>query len=284
LTAPYRRVSVPVPGGELAVGVWGDSGPVVLAIHGVTSSHLTWLAVAERVGSAVTLVAPDLRGRGDSGHLPGPCGMARHAADCVAVLDTLGQADAVVAGHSMGGFVAVVLADSYPDRVRRLVLIDGGAPLPPAPGDTPEEQLAATIGPAAARLSMRFETRAAYRDYWRQHPALRNWTPLIESYIDYDLTGTEPELRSKVSLDAVRDDSIDLMGDTLTGSWQRLRHDAVFLRAERGLLDQVPPLYPDPAPIAARMPVRTVAGTNHYTVVLEDLGASTIAEALADPA
>lgn len=275
-----RRMRVEVPGGELTVGVWGDEGPVVLAVHGVTASHLAWAAVGERVSGA-RLAAVDLRGRGDSGTLPGPYGLARHAADCVAVLDALDATGPVtVTGHSMGGFVAVVLADLYPERVSRLVLVDGGPPLPRPEGD-PMDALAATIGPAADRLSRRFPDRAAYRDFWRVHPALRNWNRTIESYVDYDLTGNEPELRSKVSLDAVREDSVDILtGDTLPTAWSRLRHEAVLLRAERGMLDEPTPLYPDPALLSPKLPVRTVPGTNHYTVLLGEPGAATVAAAL----
>lgn len=272
---------MPVPGGELAVGVWGAGSRAVLAAHGVTSSHRVWRLVADRLPPGTVLVAPDLRGRGDSGGLPGPCGMARHAGDCVAALDALGYADAVVAGHSMGGFVALVLADRHPERVRRLVLVDGGPPLPQPPGDTPEARLAAVLGPAAARLAMRFPDRDAYRAYWRAHPAFADWTPAIESYVDYDLTGEPGSRRSKVSADAVRDDSIDLFtGDAPAGAWSRLRHEALFLRAEHGMFGVPPALYADPAPIAARMPVRTVDGTNHYTILLGDRGADAVAGTL----
>jgi pimeloyl-ACP methyl ester carboxylesterase len=277
----YQQIRVPVTGGELAVGVWGSGTRAVLAVHGVTSSHQAWQLVAERLSADTLLVAPDLRGRGDSGALPGPYGMARHADDCVAALDALGYADAVVAGHSMGGFVALALADRYPERVRRLVLVDGGPPLPLPPGDTPDERLAAVIGPAAARLTMRFRDRDAYRAHWRAHPAFADWTPAVEAYVDYDLTGEPGSLRSKTSADAVRDDSVDLYTDDVPArAWSRLRHETLFLRAEYGMLGALPALYPDPAPIAARMPVRTIDGTNHYTILLGARGAAAVAETL----
>lgn len=274
-----RMIQLPVDGGEYTAGVWGSGEPAVLAIHGITASHVSWRMVAERTGG--TVVAPDLRGRGASCGLPGPYGMARHAADCIAVLDHLGIERPIVAGHSMGGFVAVVLAHQYPDRVARLVLIDGGVPLPIPEGVSTDQALAATVGPALQRLEMTFPTREAYRDWWRQHPAMAEWNDAITEYVDYDLTGEPPELRSRTSTDAVRGDSADLFtGDDLAKAYAALAVDVQFLRAERGMLDQPTPLYPDRAAIAERMPVHDIAGTNHYTLLLGEPGAAAVAERL----
>ncbi|HEX6446842.1 MAG TPA: alpha/beta hydrolase [Streptosporangiales bacterium] len=282
---PYRRTSVPVDGGELTVGIWGEDGPVVLAVHGITGSHLAWSVVAERLDGRARLAAVDLRGRGGSSELPGPYGMAAHAADCAAVLDALAAEDAIVAGHSMGGFVSLVLGDRYPDRVRRIVLVDGGPPLHLPDGVDPDTQLASVIGPAAERLEMRFADREAHFDFWRAHPAFEHWTEAMAAYVDYDLVGVEPELHSRVSADAVRDDSIDIYtGGALAGAWQRLCRPTTMLLAERGMLDEPVPLYPDPAPIAARIPVRTVPGTNHYTIVLSETGAAEVAATLTSAA
>ncbi|MFC4852416.1 alpha/beta hydrolase [Actinophytocola glycyrrhizae] len=267
--------AVPVPGGELVVGRWGalDDSPPVLAIHGITANHLAWGMVAPLVPGPV--VAPDLRGRGGSGSLPGPYGMAAHAADCVAVLDALGIERAVVVGHSMGGFVASVLAHRYPARVARLVLVDGGAPLA-LPGGVDIET---ALGPAVARLSMRFASHAAYHDFWREHPSFTGWNPAIESYVDYDLAGAEPELRSKVNEDAVRADFVDLhKGAEPLAAYAALRSDTVFLRAERGMFDQPEALYPDPSAIG--LAVTTVPGTNHYTILLGEGGARAVAAAV----
>lgn len=274
LRAP-SHVSVPVDGGVLTVAVWGELGgePPVLAIHGLTASSRAWVEVASRLPGPV--LAPDLRGRGGSGQLPGPYGMAAHAADCVAVLDALGEARASVVGHSMGGFVAAVLAHRYPDRVARLVLVDGGPPLPP-PAGGPES----VIGPAARRLEMRFASPEEYRDYWRAHPSFAQWTPAVEAYVDYDLAGNGEDLRSRVSAEAMTADFDDLhTGAAGREAFAALPDGVPFVRAERGMLDEPVPLYADPG-VLSRLRVTTVPDSNHYSILFGDPGVSAVVASL----
>ena len=292
----YLAHDVAVRGGSLRVGSWqgevrhGDPGRVVLALHGVTASHQSWPLVADRVAAepGIRFVAPDLRGRGRSGALPGPWGMRTHADDLAAVLDAFEAETAVVVGHSMGAFAAVVFAHLYPTRVAELILVDGGIPLPPPPGLSSEQALNATIGPAADRLRMTFPSRQAYLDYWRDHPGLRSdWSESIERYLDYDLVGDAPQLRSSVSYDAIAADSADLSGDSLLAAWRDLPCKPLLLRAPRGLFDEPPGLYAraDVETWAAAHPYlrwREVDDVNHYTITLSDRGAKAVAEAIVE--
>lgn len=118
----------------------------MLALHGATANHLCWAPIARRL-SGIHLLAPDLRGRGRSGQLPGPYGMATHADDAVAALDAAGVDHAVVVGHSMGAFAALVMAHRHPDRVHWLVLVDGGPPIPMPTDVDPDAAPQAVIGP-----------------------------------------------------------------------------------------------------------------------------------------
>jgi pimeloyl-ACP methyl ester carboxylesterase len=163
----YRTLSVPVRGGDLAVGVWGpDDAPAFLAVHGVTATHRAWPAVARHL-PGVRFIAPDLRGRGRSNGLPRPWGMPQHADDLAAVLEALTVPRAVVLGHSMGAFASLVLANRHRALVSGLVLVDGGLPLASPKGLSDDELTRATLGPAAERLSMVFPSREHYADFWR---------------------------------------------------------------------------------------------------------------------
>lgn len=282
---PYGTVDVAVRGGMLRVGRWGTDGPAVLALHGVTANHLCWAPTARRL-ARFRVLAPDLRGRGRSADLPGPYGMAVHAADAIAVLDALGVARAIVVGHSMGGFAALSLAHLHPDRVAGLVLVDGGPPLALPATDDPDAALESVIGPAAQRLSATFRSREAAVVPWRDHPAMAEWNDDVRRYVEYDLTGTAPRLRSSCSLAAVRGDTVDLAtGTTLRDALTLLTEAArpvPLLRAPAGLLGEPGGLY-DPDTVATwqqhfpALRVTTVDDTNHYTILLGPTGADAVA-------
>jgi pimeloyl-ACP methyl ester carboxylesterase len=291
----YRTVDVTVPGGTMRVGVWdpvagsdrvADAAPVVVLIHGVTASHLSWALVADRLPD-VRVIAPDLRGRGRSNDLVGPLGLAAHARDLDAVLGALGVETAVVAGHSMGAFVALVFGDLYRSRASRVVLVDGGLPLDLPEGLSQAEVVRLVLGPTVERLSMRFASVQAYLDFWRSHPAFaHDWSPALEDYLAYDLVGEAPQLRPATSAATVEEDSIDQnTGTAIADALGALRHPTILLSAERGLLDQVPALYSAdrlPALIAAHPGLRhrAVPDVNHYTIVLSDRGADAVADVL----
>ena len=283
------ELDVPVAGGNLRVCRWPGAGPVVLAAHGITANALSWAGVAEALAGRVTLVAPDLRGRAGSAHLPGPYGMAAHAADLVAVLDHLGESGPVpVVGHSMGGWVAAATGVRYPDRVSSVLLVDGGVALAVPDGLDVDAVLAAVIGPAMRRLSMTFPSRSAYLDFFRAHPALGPaWSPVVEAYVLRDLAGEAPELRSSCMLAAVRADATDtLQPGGSAGAVHLLTQPVRMLLAQRGMLDEPRGLYDDERLAGAgldrgRVEVEQVTGVNHYTIVAGPVGAALVADRIA---
>lgn len=272
--------------GRWRTGRSGSVGPTVVAVHGVTGNHLAWSLLARH--SPYEVVAPDLRGRGRSSGVAGPAGMRAHTADLCSVLDHLELDRAILVGHSMGGFVVSCFAAAHPDRVASVLLVDGGLPLPEPPaGLSPDEVVAATIGPAAQRLEMTFADTGTYLDFWRDHPALGPaWSPEVAAYFAYDLVGDPPSCRSSVSLAAVRDDSVDLL-DTMPVA-ERVRAlpaGTTFLRATHGMMGDPGGLYPrdlveQHAADFPQLRIRDVDDTNHYTLVMSEPGARTVAAAL----
>ncbi len=114
--------------------VWsGGAGPALLLLHSAWGdAKLSWAAVWEDLSAHFTVVAPDLPGFGTSEPLDEPS-LAAHVAVLRQLLDNQGIARAIVAGNSFGVSVAIELASSFPDRIRHLVVINGGY-LPLLPG------------------------------------------------------------------------------------------------------------------------------------------------------
>ncbi|MFC9124318.1 alpha/beta fold hydrolase, partial [Streptomyces sp. NPDC057067] len=226
-------------------------------------------------------------GRAGSAGLPGPYGIAAHADDAAALAGALGGGRVVLAGHSMGAFVAALAAVRHPGRFGEPVLVDGGFGFP-APTDlSADELLTAVIGPAMDRLSMTFPDRDAYRSFWRAHPAFGGdaWSPEVDAYIQRDLTGEEPALRSGCRLEAVRTDGVGLFQDEVLAAVRELPGPATLLWAERGLMNEEQGLYDESRLAAAGQPgtnVRAVRveGVNHYTVLTGEKGAGEVAAAL----
>lgn len=293
MSAP-ADMEIPVDGGRLAVyrlaaEVADDQR--VLAIHGITSSSRTWLASARALGDRAGLLAVDLRGRSRSGELPGPFGLDAHVRDMVAVLDAAGIDRAVVTGHSLGAYVAARLAVTHPDRVDRLVLVDGGLTIPEtADAADPEAFIRTFLGPTLDRLQMTFGDVDAYRDWWASHPAL-NATDIdpadLHDYAAHDLVGPAGEMRSSINPQVVRDDGIDLFG---APDADRLALPATLLVAPRGMIDDPHPMQPiDVAQTWAqadpgRRATRLVDDVNHYTIVFAAHGARVVADAIAEAA
>ncbi|MET0999747.1 MAG: alpha/beta fold hydrolase [Marmoricola sp.] len=294
-SAPHDRLLL-VDGGELPTLVFGDPatpdpGRTVLAAHGITASAMAWPAVAGALPEGWTLVAPDLRGRGAARELPGPFGLRRHAADlCRAAeqLDPAGSGRLVLVGHSMGAYVALLAVSDRPDLFSRLVLVDGGVPLPVPDGLDPDEVLAATLGPALERLSRTYADVEDYVGFFRQHPALGpHWSDAVEAYVRYDALDTPDGVRSRAVEEAVRADGRDLlvMGDVLDAALRGLEIPTDLLCAPRGMFGEEPGLLPAAAVQAYdeqvdRLSVETVPDVNHYTILFDPSSAARVAEVL----
>ncbi|MGW1226894.1 alpha/beta fold hydrolase [Streptomyces sp. NPDC001478] len=286
---PYEETEVAVRGGSLTALRWPadrPDAPSVVALHGITANALSWAAVARALAGRVTLVAPDLRGRAKSAGLPGPYGIAAHADDAAAVAASLGSGKVVLAGHSMGAFTAALAAVRHPDRFGPLLLVDGGVGFPAPTHLAPDELLTAVIGPAMDRLSMTFPDRGAYRAFWQAHPAFADaWSDEVDAYVQRDLTGAEPALRSSCRLEAIRADGVGLFDEEVLSAVRKLPAGATLLWAARGLMDEEQGLYDEKRLAAAGLegtgvePVG-VPDVNHYTVLTGERGAREIADRL----
>jgi pimeloyl-ACP methyl ester carboxylesterase len=162
-TRPPGRVTAVLerPGARLVYEVTGD-GPAVVLIHGFGLDMRMWDPQVEPLAARFRVMRYDCRGFGASGPFDSAVPYT-HAGDLVALLDHLGIADAVLAGLSFGGQVALQTALADPARVRGLALLDAvldGVPWDPESARANDE------------VARQVQTRGvlAGRAAWLAHP------------------------------------------------------------------------------------------------------------------
>jgi 3-oxoadipate enol-lactonase len=148
-------------------------GPVVILLHGYPLSKAMWEEQLSGIGSIYRVIAPDLRGFGESPVPEGVYTMDAMADDVVELLETLEiMGPVVVGGLSMGGYVALSLAARYPTRVKALMLMDtrAGADTPEAAQGREATAKAVLAANSAATVAESMLPRIFCKMTLEQHP------------------------------------------------------------------------------------------------------------------
>jgi lipase len=270
--------------GEVELAIWraGEDPDPIICLHGITAQHRAFSAVARYLEASRSFVGVDLRGRGDSDKPESGYGLEAHAADVVRILDHLGLRSAVLAGHSMGGFVALKTALEFPERVRALILLDGGWPrVESAPEELTEDEkqeaaaLEEGLARAFRRLDMTFESPEAYLDFWfpDQNLKMEDLPPELADYYLYDLGKVEGGYNPKASRVAAEEDSPSVSSTSPTAEEMRgVGCPVALVRASQGFFPGSDPLISDETRdlMAEPLDIRTeilLEGANHYTML-----------------
>lgn len=137
---PSRSETLDLPTVRLHVRRWGDpAAPTLLLLHGWMDVSASWQFVVDELHRDWNIVAPDWRGFGPSQWLGRPYFFAEHLGDLDAIVDRYAPGQPVrLAGHSMGGILACLYAGIRPQRVERLVSLEGFGIAPTRPEMAPE--------------------------------------------------------------------------------------------------------------------------------------------------
>jgi len=110
---------------------WGNAdAPLLVLVHGGKDHARSWDWVAQDLRRDCHVVAMDLRGHGDSAWtLGGPYSQMDHVLDLAQFIEMLGEFPTTIIGHSLGAYTSLMYAGLYPEKVGKLVSIEGlGAP------------------------------------------------------------------------------------------------------------------------------------------------------------
>ncbi|TCC34103.1 alpha/beta fold hydrolase [Kribbella speibonae] len=268
---PVQRVEVG-PGHHLAVRRRGAGGVPLLLLHGFPCTSRIWAHNLVPLAEAgFDVVAPDLRGYGESDFAPdGYYDLNAFNADLTGLFGKLGWERAVVAGHDLGASIAIDLANRYPDRVDRLVILDDSTPalddafaaagIPAANAGSAVYDYVRRQGREADALVAELDTPEQRRRYVAEFYGHRLWCPpdafdeedlafltepygdadrLRASFADYEIVmGTRP-----LSAPELLDRPVEQPALILVGTDQVTKDDHVEQRCAIGFPAAVGPLW-----------------------------------------
>ena len=132
MTAPDRQDTFSSQRLKLSYAEWGDpKAPPLVLVHGGRDQKRSWDNVAARLAKTYRVVAFDLRGHGQSDWVSdGDYGVMDHVYDLTSLVDHLGLGQFTLLGHSLGGNITLRFAGLFPDRIEKLVSIEGLVPSP----------------------------------------------------------------------------------------------------------------------------------------------------------
>jgi pimeloyl-ACP methyl ester carboxylesterase len=116
-------------GAQTVIETWGDRGPALLCIHGMTSSRKAWKRLADRLIGTYRVIAYDQRGHGDSADVAGPMTLERQTEDLAEICASLVAPPMALLGHSWGGAIAIIGGRRL--DVRGVMAIDPVLRVPP---------------------------------------------------------------------------------------------------------------------------------------------------------
>ncbi len=257
-------------GVKIQLAQWDGKGKAILCIHGITANCRCWDVIASGLSPAHRVVAMDLRGRGLSESPDSGYSIAHHCKDILSVLDDLHLEKAIIMGHSLGAFISVVFGAQHPERVDRIILVDGG-------GKLSEIQMAkvfAGIKPSLDRLGRIFPSFEAYLDLMKSAPFFKSWSPALETYYRYEIEEVDGGVRSRINPAHIREERENLGKVDVSQFYDKISSPVLILRATQGMVAEDDLLLPQD--VAERMAGKIpharyvdIPGTNHYSIVFE---------------
>jgi pimeloyl-ACP methyl ester carboxylesterase len=224
------EVDVVVRSARLRARRWGSaSATPVFCLPGLAGNVENFAFLAEQVaGPDRQLIALDLRGRGYSNRTgPGTYGWENHARDVLAVADTLGFDRFALVGQSMGGSVAMKVAELDPARLQAVVLVDIAGRV--------DRGIGPVIQASLSRLGRVYASADAYVAAVRTAGLIDPWSDYWERAYRYDLEAHEDGFRTRTSLPAVAEDRAYGATQDPCARWANLTMPTLLIRATRKL-------------------------------------------------
>ncbi len=267
--------------GEIAAEVTGASdGHLVIGIPGLSANLRSFDVIYQALDPVrFRRLAFDPRGRGRSQKTPaGTYGWPSHVADILEMADQLGAADFDLVGWSMGTWIAMAVAQAAPQRVRRLVLIDGGG--------TPDQSATPPIYAGLERLSTVWPSREGFMQLVTQLPNYQPWNPGWNALFDYELEDVDGGVRARTRAEAPWEDEKYRQAQDPYALWKSVTMPALLIRAKQEIMPGLGYILnrADAERFANEVPTSRLVevDANHYVVGMHPDTAKAIAQFLGE--
>jgi pimeloyl-ACP methyl ester carboxylesterase len=255
---------------EIQLAVREGRGKHILCLHGLTANCRCWDVIAESLSSVHSITAVDFRGRGLSDKPPTGYSWQHHVQDMFCVLEDIGLNRTVLMGHSLGAYISMAFAAKYPDRVEKLILIDGGGELPQVHWD----RIDLVIKPSLDRLGQVFPSFEAYIENMKKAPILQPWSQAIEDYFRYESEETDDGVRSRIHPEHIREEMRNTRKETPSEFYHEITCPVLLLRATNGIISEEDLVVPEYAAESMMKKITNlrrvdIQGTNHYSILFQ---------------
>jgi len=254
----------------IQLAVWKGKGKPILCIHGLTANCRCWDLIASSLSPRHKVIAMDLRGRGLSDSPSSGYSVEHHCRDILSLMDDLNLDRPVLMGHSLGAFISLVFAAQHPQRVDRLILVDGGGKL----SKDQMDKVFAGIKPSLDRLGQIFPSFKSYISLIKQAPFMHPWNSYLATYFRYEVEQMAGGVRSRVDPKHIEEESTNLRKMDTVQFYSKVLSPTLMLRATKGMLAKDDLVLPEN--VAEQM-VRKIPnakkvdlkGANHYSILFQ---------------
>lgn len=176
-----------------------ESDVLLIFIHGLTGNFLQMHHFQNYFKNKYNTLSYDLSGRGDSTMQNNPTDIHQHSKDLIEIIDSLEHDNIVLAGYSMGGYIAVDVAGQT-SKVKKVVLLDGG-------GEA-DENTNSLVLPSLGRLDKTFDSKDEYLEMMKKSYGAMGieWSEVMDQVLDHEITRIDDKIHHKSDYELTKQD------------------------------------------------------------------------------